>query len=422
MRTTVLLLFLSFASTAQELVIGTTYSLEATTHVISVWRTFPESVPTRTVNRTSTSLEQLLSASPEDSVDLILSSSPILFTHLQEKGLLAAVIAPDAPEQQWVPGQLRGHVVAFSVSGYGMLINQHYLDGQGIRAPEDWEGMADPRLRGMVILSSPSRSDTNHIMIETLLQRRGWESGWHLLLEIAGNLGTLSSRSFGVAEKVQADLAAVGPVLDSYANLLLANPDLRFHYFPDFTVSPTYIAVNAKSRNIAHAQAFIRYLLSERGQQALGEVETGKYPIIRLPVDHPLAARQHQLLSLPPIDYGLMIRRQSLVRSLFDMAISNRLAQLQEGWRSLHQAEQQVGHSLPELRRLLTDIPVSEAQSLDAAYLQSFGVRTQAYSNNNLELIDWQNYFHLRQRQLYTALGKMGVGTASTSQSGAGRR
>lgn len=63
-------------------------------------------------------------------------------------------------------------------------------------------------------MSSPSRSDTNHLMVESLLQQKGWEEGWATLLASAGNLVTISSRSFGVADKIKSGLGVAGPVID----------------------------------------------------------------------------------------------------------------------------------------------------------------------------------------------------------------
>lgn len=61
-------------------------------------------------------------------------------------------------------------------------------------------------------MSSPSRSDTNHLMVESLLQQKGWVKGWETLLTSAGNLVTISSRSFGVADKIKADSALPAPL------------------------------------------------------------------------------------------------------------------------------------------------------------------------------------------------------------------
>ncbi|MEA7614638.1 hypothetical protein ONO57_26685, partial [Salmonella enterica subsp. enterica serovar Anatum] len=43
--------------------------------------------------------------------------------------------------------------------------------------------------------------------------------GWATLLAISGNLVTISSRSFGVADKIKSGLGVAGPVIDNYANL-----------------------------------------------------------------------------------------------------------------------------------------------------------------------------------------------------------
>ncbi|VFS55249.1 Phosphoglycerate transport regulatory protein pgtC precursor [Raoultella planticola] len=69
-------------------------------------------------------------------------------------------------------------------------------------------------------------------MVESLLQQEGWNHGWEIILSMAGNLITISSRSFGVADKIKSGLGSVGPVIDNYANLLLDDPNLTFHYFP----------------------------------------------------------------------------------------------------------------------------------------------------------------------------------------------
>ncbi len=53
---------------------------------------------------------------------------------------------------------------------------------------------------------------------------------------------TISSRSFGVADKIKSGPGVAGPVIDNYANLLLNDPH-GFTYFPQSAVSPTYVAV-----------------------------------------------------------------------------------------------------------------------------------------------------------------------------------
>jgi phosphoglycerate transport regulatory protein PgtC len=87
---------------------------------------------------------------------------------------------------------------------------------------------------------------------------------------------TISSRSFGVADKIKSGGVA-GPVIDNYANLLLNDPHLAFTYFPRSAVSPTYVAVLNNSQHPNEARRFIRYLLSPEGQRILADANTGKY-------------------------------------------------------------------------------------------------------------------------------------------------
>ena len=79
------LLLMPFTIMSKELVIGTTFSTDATVHLIKVWEQQSNHFPIRTLNRTSMSLNQLLSTSKAGNVDLILSSSPMLFDKLQIK-------------------------------------------------------------------------------------------------------------------------------------------------------------------------------------------------------------------------------------------------------------------------------------------------------------------------------------------------
>jgi phosphoglycerate transport regulatory protein PgtC len=52
---------------------------------------------------------------------------------------------------------------------------------------------------------------------------------------------------------------------------------------------------------------------------------------------------------------------------MFDTAISFRLAQLKDAWRALHSAEARLKRPLPEIRALLTGVPVDPASEDDEA-------------------------------------------------------
>lgn len=403
-------LILPFSALASELIIGTTFSEDATSHLINTWqqKAQQQGFSVRTLNRTSNSLKQLLATDRASDVDLIISSSPILFYTLQQQGQLAKL--PDIPNRvtQFVPEMLQTTTIAFSLSGYGILSNTQILNNINAPVPLNWDDLITPNLHGQVIISSPTRSDTNHIMLEALLQQQGWDKGWALINQIAANVGTISSRSFGVVDKIQANLGAAGITIDNYANLLTqtANNDatlnhnkqqrLVFNYFPNFPVSPTFIAVTAKSNHHQEALQFIEFLLSNEGQKTLSDSETGKYPIYPLNKQHPFYQHQQYLFSQPQIDYSLMLKRQELVKLLFEHQITYRLNQLQENWQLLYAKEQQLNKQLPEIRQILNAIPVSEQQSMDENYLNNLNI--------NQELLLWQSFFADQQLQLIKML------------------
>ncbi|MDN4361006.1 phosphoglycerate transport regulator PgtC, partial [Citrobacter portucalensis] len=270
-------LSVSCLAQGKELVMATTFSPGATAWIIQRWQTEPGSVMIRTLNRTSSSLEQLLDTANAENVDLILTSSPMLLQHLQEHQKLAPFDNALPESQRLVPDSIRSTSVAVAISGFGLLINRSALAARHLSPPADWGDLTLPKYQNALLMSSPSRSDTNHLMVESLLQQKGWEAGWATLLASAGNLVTISSRSFGVADKIKSGLGVAGPVIDNYANLLLNDPHLAFTYFPRSAVSPTYVAVLKNSQHPNEARRFIRYLLSPEGQRILADANTGIY-------------------------------------------------------------------------------------------------------------------------------------------------
>lgn len=386
-----------------ELVMATTFSPSATSWIIQRWQTEPGSVMIRTLNRTSASLEQLLDTANAENVDLILTSSPMLLQHLQEHQKLAPFDGAPVASQHLVPESIRDTSVAVAISGFGLLINRSALAARHLSAPSDWGDLMQPEYQGALLMSSPSRSDTNHLMVESLLQQKGWEQGWEMLLTSAGNLVTISSRSFGVSDKIKSGLGVAGPVIDNYANLLLNDPNLAFTYFPQSAVSPTYVAILKNSQHAPEAKQFIHYLLSPEGQRILADTNTGKYPVTPLAQNNPRAAQQAVLMSQPPLNYRLILKRQQLVQRMFDTAISFRLAQLKDAWRALNSAEARLKHPLPEIRALLTAIPVDPAKSEDEAWLAQFDNKSFAEQ----QMLEWQLWFLNNQKRAINKLEEL---------------
>lgn len=208
-----------------------------------------------------------------------------------------------------------------------------------------------------------------------------------------------------MADKIKAGLGGAAPVIDNYAWLLLGDPELAFNYLPDSATSPTFVAISRHSLNKDKARAFIRFLLSEQGQNVLADSSTGKYPVTPLPQGNPREPVQRRLLNSPhQMDENLVLKRQRMVQQLFDTAITFRLTESIDAWRALYTAEARVKRPLPHIRALLTAMPVSAQESADPeAYYSRFDDNRKAEE----EYIRWQQFFREQQRKAISELEKV---------------
>ncbi|XKM12846.1 ABC transporter substrate-binding protein [Orbaceae bacterium ac157xtp] len=389
---------------AKELLIATTLSTDATAHIIKKWEETQKNISINTLNRTSNSIERLVDSPFNNKIDLILTSSPMLMDHLREgKHLEAIPLNIDENINRFIPERLNNFVVPIALSGFGILSNKTYLNNNSLNIPITWEDLTQSSYQELVLMSSPSRSDTNHLMIEAVLQQYGWEKGWELLLKIGGNLATISSRSFSVGSKIKTGVGAIGITIDNYAFLLADDSNLVFHYLPTNVVSPTFIAVSANSQHKEEAFQFIQFLLSPEGQKIISDPETGKYPVYQLPPTSPLFQQQIRLLQTNDIDYDLVIKRQDLVKLLFDTAITFRLNQLKENWKLLYDVENKKQQKLTDIEKLLTQVPVTAEQANDANYYTQF---SQSVNKSRLTVIQWQAFFQTNNQKVIDELEK----------------
>ena len=109
-------------------------------------------------------------------------------------------------------------------------------------------------------MSSPSRSGTTHLTVETVLQGEGWQKGWQQMLMIAGNCAAITERSFGVPDGVNNGQYGIGLVIDFFG---LAGKASKFpveFVYPSVTaIVPANIGMVANAKNADNARKFINY-------------------------------------------------------------------------------------------------------------------------------------------------------------------
>lgn len=352
-------------ATANEhsLVIITSFSEEISSELLDDYRQYHPQADIDIIYRRTESALRLLNDGRVQP-DIVLSSSPFLFNALQKSN---AVL------------ESRHSFIPFAYSETVFVYNKEYLKRLNITPPENWEDLAKPEFHGHTMMSSPSRSGTTHIMVESILQQYGWEAGWKLLLEIAGNLRGVSARSFGVSESVSRGVVGVGPVIDSYA---LKQQDklsyIAYRPIRKGPIVPVYYGVTRSSADKTATHAFLAYLDTLSGSETHA-MHAFKKHAIRTSEQ---TAEQHFT-----VDKELMLKRSQLVKLIFDKTIVANTPVLQQVWGDVHQKEKRHlslddQKKIQQVKQLLTSPIITQAQSTAAHILQQADLPTQ--SNDNL--------------------------------------
>ena len=353
----------SWAKPTDQLIILTTFTVESLQPLLKQFKQQYPEVHFTILHRRETSGLRLLSHEDHD-IDIVISSSRSLFTPLVEEDRLLPLNALNFDttfQQQRFMQDSIANVAIFGYSGYGLMWNKDYLAKHKLPLPNKWESLADPRYFRHLVMSSPARSGTTHIMVENILQHYGWKNGWKLLLQIGGNLSSVSARSYGVKDSIARGLAGIGPIIDSYAyESQKLFPFIDFTYQPKSPLMPSYVAAVKNINQARRSIEFIEFLLSEDIQQNLLASSLNKYA---------LNQTMAQPFKITAIDHQLMEERSILVKQLFEQTINRQLIRLNQAWQLIHKVKQLSHLTSEELRqynlaiRLASTPPISEAQS-----------------------------------------------------------
>jgi ABC-type Fe3+ transport system substrate-binding protein len=286
--------------------------------------------------------------------DVFWSSDVVAFEVMARENLLHK--APEA-RNPLVPPRIGSYPVndpegmyfGQALSGYGIMTNKRYMQANKLPAPKEWSDLTKGVYFGHVAISSPSRSGTTHLTVETILQGEGWDKGWSQLMAIGGNCAAITDRSFGVPDGVNNGQFGIGLVIDFFG---LAGKYAGFpvdFVYPSMTsVVPANIAMVAGGKNPAEAMKFIAYSLSTEGQELLFDPKISRMPVLpysvaglKVPPDYPNiyeVARKSKV----KFDSALSEARYTLVTSLFDQTITFRLKELQAATRAIVEAERKL--------------------------------------------------------------------------------
>lgn len=322
--------------------------------------------------------------------DILWASAPDAFEVLKKSGHLEKVFRSKIKSNQHILGypvdDPAGYYRGFAISGYGIMWNRDYLNLHNLPEPRHWDDLRNPDYMGHIGISAPSRSGSMHLIIETILQGKGWDEGWSTLMEIAGNLATVTARSFGVLDGVKRGRFGVGPVIDFFGlSAIATGAPVGFTYSDATVFLPANIALLKNGKNPDVAKAFVKFILSSEGQKILLEPEISRLPIdpeiyLELPNGYPNPFDENLTKKGIRFDTELSRTRYHLVNNLFDIMITYRLRSLTKSWSIVREAESLVLKAekislverLKEARRLISRVPVTANQAEDPSFSSGF--------------------------------------------------
>ncbi len=321
--------------------------------------------------------------------DVFWASAPDAFEVLAKDGLLTkydgANKAVPAKIGAYPINDPKGFFYGQALAGYGLMWNTRYLKAHQLAEPKQWADLAKSAYFGHVATSSPSRSGTTHLTVETILQGEGWARGWSQLLQIAGNSAAITERSFGVPDGVSSGQYGIGLVIDFFG-LAAKNAGfpVEFVYPENTAIVPANIGLVAGAKNAGAGKRFIDYTLSDEGQELLLNPKISRLPV--LPGVYSKAAQGYpnpfsgSIRAKVNFDASLSEERYYLVVSLFDQMITFRHKELQAATKAIHEAAAKLAAKPhPQGAKLLADArdlaftpAVDEARAKDKGFLAVF--------------------------------------------------
>jgi len=365
---------LTFATTvyAQQVVIVTSFPKELTEAYKKAFEAKNPGLKVEILNKpTSAGVAYIREAPATNKPDVFWVSAPDAFEVLAGEKLLAKI---DSPAKE-VPAKIgnypindpKGFYLGQALAGYGIMWNTRYMKAHKLPEPKEWADLTKPVYFSHVAMSSPSRSGTTHLTVETVLQGEGWQKGWQQMLMIAGNCAAITERSFGVPDGVNNGQYGIGLVIDFFG---LAGKASKFpveFVYPSVTaIVPANIGMVANAKNADNARKFINYTLSPEGQELLFDPAISRLPVLpgaykKAPPGFP---NPFTGTIKPKVNFDseLSESRYYVVSSIFDQTITFRHKELTQATKAINEAAAKLaGKHNTQAAKLLDD-------ARDAAY------------------------------------------------------
>jgi phosphoglycerate transport regulatory protein PgtC len=372
---------------------------------------------------TSASIAYVREAPAASKPDIFWASAPDAFEVLASEGLLQKFDGknPAVPALigSYPINDPKGFYYGQALAGYGLMWNTRYLKANRLPQPKEWADLVKPAYHGHVAISSPSRSGTTHLTIETILQGEGWSKGWQQVLMIGGNTAAITERSFSVPDGVNNGQFGIGLVIDFFGLSAKASGFPVEFVYPSVTaIVPANIGLIANAKNADLGKKFIAFTLSEEGQKLLLDPKISRLPV--LPAIYGSAPQGYpnpfsgKIKPKVKFNSELSQSRYYVVNSLFDQTVTFRHRELVAATKAIHEATAKLaGKKNPKAAQLLAEARelafspiVSEEKSRDTDFLALFS-QTKRDALKTKQLTGLEEYWSSTARKNYAKAAEL---------------
>ncbi len=171
-----------------------------------------------------------------------------------------------------------------ALSSFGIVYNKDVLKHLGLPEPKRWEDLKDPRYRGWLVLTDPTRSGVARSVFMVMIERAmedakligrsedvGWAQGMGMIRQISANARIFNDSGTAVAGWVSSGDVAAGLAIDFQARAQIESVGSeRLGYVEPIgatSINPEPVAMVKGAPRRQVAQRFIEFLLSDQGQR-----------------------------------------------------------------------------------------------------------------------------------------------------------
>lgn len=161
-----------------------------------------------------------------------------------------------------------------AISAIAFFYNPEYLEELGAEPPTSWEDFADPVFKDAVVLTHPASSGTASVVLATMVQIYGEDRAMEILKATDPNVLQYSRSAGALTQMVASGEVAISQSFTHGLEVALKQGYPIAVSFPEegtgYELNSAAVIANAPEDQRAAAKAFLDWVLTDNGQQALG--------------------------------------------------------------------------------------------------------------------------------------------------------